>query len=483
MIRFDQAFPFFKASSQIAFRDRARNVEWTYTQWISEIERALPFFKEINSSRNPERKPVLLYYGNEIETFIAFFAHLALGIPVGLLNPASCQLRFDTIVEDSGAVLIFSNSRDDKNRTRHGHRFVDFVWTPAATDPAKTTSLPTLSLGATLLEEDPPALILFTSGSTGRAKGVAYGLKNLLFAANNIIKSCELKPASQELLLCSVSHSDGWQRAMAALFNGGTIHLVPYQESAQKIVEWFEGAAIDSFFLPTPLIPLLQRLPARTLAALDARAPSIEMGTTPIAEKDFSKLLQLLPKGQFYYHYGLTETSRACTLNLRRDKNHWSTVGRANDGYRLHLEQGQVAIECADRPRRFLIEGEWMDDPSPTFKTRDLGEIDTHGFLRLYGRVDEMMDVGGNHFYPIEVKKLVLRHEFVRDCEVFSGPIDIPYIGRAPEIHVVLDGDGESMVQNKKAVQDALPHFLKTFVKAVPAIARTESGKPLRVTS
>ena len=481
MIRFDQALPFFKASSQIAFRDRARNIEWTYAQWISEIERALPFFKEINSSRNPERKPVLLYYGNEVETFISFFAHLALGIPVGLLNPASCQLRFDSIVEDSGAALIFSNSRTDKNRTRHGHRFIDFVWSPETTGPTQTAPPP--ALGATLLEEDQPALILFTSGSTGRAKGVAYGLKNLLFAANNIIKSCELKPASQELLLCSVSHSDGWQRAMATLFHGGTIHLVPYQESAQKMVEWFDGTVIDSFFLPTPLIPLLQRLPARTLAALDERTPSIEMGTTPITEKDFAKLLQILPQGQFYYHYGLTEASRACTLNLRRDKDLWSTVGRANEGYRLHLEQGQVAIECAARPRRFLIEGQWVNDSSPTFKTRDLGEVDAHGFLKLYGRVDEMMDVGGNHFYPMEVKKLILRYDFVRDCEVFPGSIDIPYIGRAPEIHVVLDGDAEKVAQNKKAVQDALPHFLKPFVKTVPAIARTESGKPLRVTS
>lgn len=410
---------------------------------------------------------VALRYGNQRELFVGFLAGLISGTTVVALPIETCQFRVRSIIKSSGARVIVHDPKD--NIVSEAERELAKISFSSFGVP--DVSAEELSILDRSIDLNSRALILFTSGTTGVPKGIQFRLRSCLFFALNILRSCEISDGNTELLIPAASHSDGWQRGLATLLSGGRLCLVSTSTLLSRFRESILAVNPDSFFLPTPMIPVLLRADQETKAFLNLRRRSVELGSTPISTSMFKKLVDEFPTLDFYYHYGLTECSRATTLNVKKDRAKWKTVGRANVGYTVMTRSGRIRVENPLRPTEFIVDGRHETDPEGALTTRDLGSLDEDGFLTHLGRVDGQLTLGGHHIFPREIVEIMQSLEGVLFCAVEnSGDVD-PVFGDMIEIVTVLE-DG---VQ-QEAFLTGVPSLMRPYVRFLDKVPMVSKG-------
>lgn len=410
------------------------------------------------------RIAILARYGNEPEIFSAFLAARASGWPIALLPHDACGYRVQSVMGalcatfggKPGSIVQLNRNLEadsfDELRGEIGANSKSLVMHfELRLDVDAPQAVPSLQAMNGDPESAEPILFLFTSGTTGHPKGIGFHRDAIDFFARNILRSTEVVAGSRELLIPSAAHSDGWQRGWATMLNGGQIVMV----SARKLLLEFENvlrtADPDSFFLPSPLIPMLLKVSDSSCDFLNSKRRSVELGSTAIPETTFKKLTQRFHGLDFYYHYGLTECSRTSTLKLNSSKGKWGSVGQANQEFVLDTAGATLRIKNPHRPRHFLIDGQLQYDDRDYLITQDLGHLDEDGYLFLRGRTDDMLTLGGHHIFPNEIEKIVMATRGVRFCRVVrqTGSYD-PIFGDQIDVQVVLDnGNDEADVLAK----------------------------------
>ena len=286
------------------------------------------------------------------------------------------------------------------------------------------------------VEPDDVADIIFTSGTTGRPKGVLTTHGQNLRCFGVYTKAIGLRRGDRYLIVNPFFHCFGYKAGfLACLMRGATILPVAVFDP-KRIIEMVAAHRIT--VLPGPPT-LLQSLLEEDGAAADLS--SLRLTVTGAAEIPVELIRRLRAQRVFdtvLTAYGLTESSGLVSVSRPDDPPEviarWS--GQVIDGVEVRIvdesgeplppgELGEILV------RGFNVMRCYLDDPAATaaaideyrwLRTGDLGIADAEGRLRIAGRKKDMFIVGGFNAYPAEIEDILLGHEGIARVAVVGVP-------------------------------------------------------------
>jgi acyl-CoA synthetase (AMP-forming)/AMP-acid ligase II len=320
--------------------------------------------------------------------------------------------------------------------------------------------------------------MLYTSGTTGRPKGVWSGVLSEDDAAALLEEERALWRFAADdvhLVASALYHSAPLRFAAGTLLAGGDVVLLGGFDATRMKQAIAAHAPTTTFVAPAHLQRLFAagELPSLASFRLVAHAGA------PCPDALKREALRRFPAGAVWEFYGSTEGQlTACAPDdwLLRP----GTVGRARPQRRLSIDtDGMIWCEVP-RHARFTY---WRDADKTArawrgdaFSVFDLGSLDADGFLFLDGRRDDLIITGGVNVYPLEVERALLAHPRVHDAAVF--PVDDERWGQMVCAAVV--GDVDAAELDAFLAERLAPYKRPKRIVAVAAIPHSPTGKVRR---
>lgn len=292
--------------------------------------------------------------------------------------------------------------------------------------------------------EDAIALQLYTSGTTGRPKGVMITHRNLLYpkaiAAQEAASWNRWDDADVILVATPLAHigATGW--ALWALFHGATA-IVLNEFSAEGVLNAITTDGVTKLFLVPSALQMVARHP--DAAQTDFSALRIIMyGASPMPEATLHECMTVFGCA-FAQHYGMTETSGSVAILPPEDHSpngggRMLAAGKPIGGAEISIRDdhgspvatgiiGEIAVRGAsimsgywqfgDETRQSIAADGWL-------RTGDAGYVDADGYLYIADRLKDMIISGGENVYPTEVEGIIAGHPNVADVAVIGIPDD-----------------------------------------------------------
>ncbi|ODT29759.1 MAG: hypothetical protein ABS35_07885 [Kaistia sp. SCN 65-12] len=391
---------------------------------------------------------------------VAIFACWEIGLIAVAVNPGLRPDECENVVQTTGASLWIGPQR--ANQVMAG-----------TTEPSP-------------LRLDDPSLILMTSGTTGRPKGIVHSVRSLFARAS--LNIAEIGPQVLRETLCVLPVFFGHGligNVLTPLLAGGRVHLWPSPalNELMGLADYLDAHRIS--FMSS--VPSFWKLALRVSGRPQPVLERVHVGSAPLSIEHWRAIAEWCGTRRVFNMFGMTETAN------------WIGGGsldeaEARDGYVGRLWGGSVAIAAGAGGRgEVLVQspsmmlGYWqrpdLDEAAFAdgwFRTGDIGELDGHGNLILVGRSKSEINRGGIKIQAEEVDMLLERHAAVAEACAFGIPDAIA--GEAVAAAIVLaDGatfDPEALKAwcRERARDEAVPSRLF----AVAAIPRNDRGKIVR---
>ena len=299
---------------------------------------------------------------------------------------------------------------------------------------------------------DRHATVLFTSGSTGAPKGTLHTFGNHYFSARGSNVNIALEPQDRWLHSLPLYHVGGISIVFRCLLAGASVAL-PEQEAPLGEAVARSGATHVSL-VSTQLSRLLRE---------DGFDPSglkaMLLGGGPMP----GYLLEeaLARKLPIHTSYGLTEMASQVTATPPgASREELRTSGRPLPHRELSIsDDGEILVRGETLFAGYL-EGEAIDlpvDADGWFHTKDLGELDAEGYLRVRGRKDNLFISGGENVQPEEIEEALCLLEGVEEAVVV--PVPDPEFGSRPAAFVRTTGGLVEPTNLAQALEPVLPRF------------------------
>lgn len=332
--------------------------------------------------------------------------------------------------------------------------------------------------------------ICYTSGTTGRPKGVLLTNANLV--VGQYFNSLTVFPFNEKdifVITTPLCHRTGWGRLVQAVGLGATSCLLgtPFKPGALvKVLADYRATVVG--MVPTMARMLLEEAPPGDLQKLNHwRALLLTGESCPLDLKE--KLREIVPSVMLYSFYASTETGMVSCLagedQLLRPK----SVGRSVPGVEVCIKDNQEAGELLIRsgaPGDHTVMLGYYKDPQATtaalidgwFHTGDAGNFDEDGYLYISDRVKDMVITGGLNVASREVEEVLLKHPGVKDAAVIGVPDQL--WGEAVKAFVVAI-NGLSGDELQKFCAERLSGYKKPkYIQFVDDLPRSPTGKILK---
>jgi long-chain acyl-CoA synthetase len=299
---------------------------------------------------------------------------------------------------------------------------------------------PAVDPGVKSANED-TAFQLYSSGTTGRPKGVMLSNANFFGLLPLAKDMWELTPESVNLVAMPLFHIGGGGWAVAGMYEGATSVIVRDLDPAGLITMIGSLGITHGFVVPAVLQFMLMMPGAEEADYSSLRV--LVYGASPISEEVLAKSVRVFGC-KFWQAYGLTETTGA-VVNLPPNdhdvdgpnKHRLRSCGLPGPGVEVtiidtdtgeQLATGEVG-EIWIRSKQ-VMKGYW-NMPEETekaitadgwFKSGDAGYLDADGYLFIHDRVKDMIVSGGENVYPAEVENVLMAHPGVADVAVIGVP-------------------------------------------------------------
>ncbi|MFS0555132.1 class I adenylate-forming enzyme family protein [Brevibacillus sp. 179-C9.3 HS] len=356
-----------------------------------------------------------------------------------------------------------------------------------------------LSFGAylTSLNEDSEVSILYTSGTTGRPKGVLYTHRNLLTVAKMMSIELSMSHRSRILHLMPLSHSAPLHLFFIAGLMLGSTQVMALTFSPQLLLDLVQTHRITHFFGAPVAYLLTMKHPE--FASYDLSSIEYWMyGGAPLSKEMASIMEGAYGRDKLACVYGLTEAGPTGMCLLHRE--HPDKIGSIGNRGVLFVEvevvneQGECCAIGEVGEIRLRGDGTmkgYYNNPEATAETirdgwvytGDIARIDEDGFLWMIDRKKDVMITGGVNVYPKEIEQLIERHPAIAEVAVVGLPH--PEWGETVTAYLVLkpevDANADWLEDIKGFLRGHLAEYkLPRQVNIVPALPRNTSGKVLK---
>ena len=386
----------------------------------------------------------------------------------------------------------------DAPPTLHGYR--DAVRSGSAEGPG---------FPDTEIAESDPAVIFYTSGTTGRPKGAISTHGNMIANLQNTVFTLTLSAMANSaaagataggqpvsLLTSPLFHVSGCHSTLVVGFMGGMKLVIPEGRfDPEKVFQLIEAEGVQIWATVPTMIWRATEHPARHDHDLST-ITSVAFGGSPSADELQRRIRETFPNVRSTSNaYGLTESSSVATIlsgGSAVDK--VDSVGRPMpvvdiaiaDPTGTHLGPGQTGEVLIRGP--IIMAGYW-DNPEATantirdgwLHTGDVGHLDDDGYLFITDRAKDMLIRGGENVYCVEIENRLVEHPEIADAAV----VGVPHPELGEEVKAVLEvTDGATITDDEVRawVAETLAAFkVPTYVeRRHEKLPRNASGKLLK---
>ena len=322
--------------------------------------------------------------------------------------------------------------------------------------------------------------VLYTTGTTGKSKGVMISHRTIVADAENLIAGQGFSHDLVFVIHGPLNHIGSLSKIFPIILQGGTLHILDGLRDADIFFDAFrEEGKYATFFVPAN-IRFLLTFDAQRFAALADKLDFVESGGAPLSHADMLQLCEILPRTRLYNTYASTETGIIATYNYNDGRCLAGCLGHPMPHSRVVITP-EGMISCQGDT---LMSG-YISDPEltatvlrgDTVYMSDYGSIDDEGMLHIGGRESEVINVGGYKVAPTEVEDVAMSIEGIQDCICISAEHRI--MGKAVKLLVVMK---EGAVFDKKTIARYIaarlePYKVPQLYEQVEKIARTYNGK------
>ena len=363
------------------------------------------------------------------------------------------------------------------------------ITSPAADEAVRLTGEPVAP--ATVRSPPHPddvALIISTSGTTGRPKRVPRTHRNIATTSTDIARVMRLTSQDRSLCLAPLAFSQGLNALLSSLWTGSSVAVLPGFELAR-----FPETIADfrpTWFSATPALLRTIAMDGDASAAVRQFPPRmIRASAGAISAAEFALLEERL-QTRVLHTYGMSEASFIAGEPFAVSQRKPGSSGLVNHELKIAGEHGQPLP--AGEAGEILVRGPnvfpgYLDDPEGNaaftadgwFRTGDVGWVDRDGHLFVTGRLKEMIKRAGLAISPLEVEHALLADATVADACVFGVPH--PDLGEDVAAAVVVR---PGALATERALRERLaallsPPKVPRAIVFVTEIPRTPTGKPL----
>ncbi|MDR1243468.1 MAG: acyl--CoA ligase [Deltaproteobacteria bacterium] len=307
-----------------------------------------------------------------------------------------------------------------------------------------------------VLFPDPEAVcdIFFTSGTTGKPKGVMLSYKNQYAASENVVAAVELAGDDTVMVVQRLSRPGGVRSPGAAFIAGAAVIMKDGTLFADRL---FDACAryAPTILIATPAhlaIPLGSAPQEFAQCLKGLHACILISDASPKRQK--TMLRDLLPHTRLFNSYGLTEAGYSSLFEFSRRPD---CIGQGGKNTRMSLTDDQgKAMPCtsSDNPGRIALRGAnvmrgYWKNPALTAEvlreglllTADMGWMDEDGLIHFLGRRDDLFSVGGYKIAPREIEEAAQALPGIKACACVPVPDAI--LGQVPKLFVVMEAGAE----------------------------------------
>jgi malonyl-CoA/methylmalonyl-CoA synthetase len=437
---------------------------------------------------------VALFLDNCPTFVVAYLGTQLAGGIVVLINTQYRQVELQHIMNDAGVrmcvtsafgqaelqrleapmltslVIVDETSQTSSALSEHTIKTIPFT---NFIEPGSERDNATVHQPLTMPVPDDPAIIAYTSGTTGRAKGALLRHRNLTANIAAVTEAWRWTANDRLLLVLPLFHAHGLMVGMhGTLFKGASVVLRRKFDAADVLATLDSDPDISLFFgVPTMYIRLL--IEAERQGPPSHRLRLFVSGSAPLSPQVFADFARLF--GQpILERYGMTETIMNLT-NPYAGERRAGTVGQPFPGQearivdvssRQPLPPGEIGEIEVCGPHVFT--GYWNRpdataeafSPDGWFKTGDLGWYSDDGYYTITGRARELIISGGYNIYPREIEDVLETHPAIAEVAVIGMPdpemgeqvvaVIVPKKGQTPDPADVVAFCRERLASYKK---------------------------------
>lgn len=408
-----------------------------------------------------DRDRVGLYIGNTLEAVVLVHASMIAGIEIVLINT---RLTMREITDQLGDIDV-DTVIATKPLELEGHRLYDFTDLYELEPHSYRIDPPT---GETTLS------IMFTSGTTGRAKAVPQSYRNHFTSAKGCEQRFGYRHTSIWMNVNPIYHISGFSILMRSVIVGCPMVLVGKFDET-RIWQKIAGYGVTH----TSMVPImLKRLMAYPVP--DHKLEGVLLGGAGVTRE---VLKHALSKGlPVYNSFGMTETcSQIVTIGPGDPKILEGTAGRALNNVEVaidHANDGEILVKGGPVIGHYLNAD--IDITEGYFRTGDMGYLDEEGYLYILDRRKDLIISGGENIYPKEIEDAANACERVANSAVVKRRDDD--WGQVPVL-LVEAAAGETIRESKlmEHLETRLARYkLPKEIKMVEEIIMTSTGKVSR---
>lgn len=349
--------------------------------------------------------------------------------------------------------------------------------------------------GYSLPKIDAVSEILFSTGTTGKEKGIVITHENDIALAENVIYGVEMEKDNVEMIPSPLNHSHGLRRYYANMYNGSTVIILGSVMNVLKFCKNLDEYGVNSIDLVPAALTVVLKLTKNKLAEYADKIRYIQFGAAPLMEQDKEKICALLPGTRMYNFYGSTESGCTCIYNFNVPNAKKNCIGKPTHNVELVMvDDDRNSIQTSFENTGLVATKGGMNmlmywqDEEETNKvlangivySNDIGYVDEDGDVILLGRKGDVINVGGNKVSPDEIENAAKKMPGIVDCGCVG--VDDASKGKVPKLFVQMDKKTPfDMVAIRKFLSDKLePYKVPVYIVEIEQIPRSFNGKLLR---
>ncbi|MCY7394990.1 MAG: long-chain-fatty-acid--CoA ligase [Nocardioides sp.] len=482
----------------MTYRERS----WTWAQWDQRVRRAAGALKAAGIGRGD----VVSFLDRNHPACVELSLGAAtLGAANAIINWRSAGDEIEYAVNDSGARILVVGSElmpavaAIRDRLTQVEQILEVTPDGVEGDPYEAW-LAAAEPADRQPDVDPEdvCLVMYSSGTTGRPKGVMLTQTNMVSHTVNAHDGWVFEPDDRSMVSMPLFHVGGSSYVLFGLHDGIASIMTRDPDSASLAGAILRGAN-RTFLVPAVLAQVLQSGPEAV--RLFAGLKTYTYGAAPMPPPLLRAAMAAWPDTDFIQVYGLTEVAGVATHLLpheHQDREHPErlvSAGRALPGVEIRIVDpvgledvpvgghGEIWLRTPQLMKGYLGQPEATAEVITAhgwFRTGDLGRVDADGFLFVEDRLKDMIISGGENIYSPEVERVLAEHPAVREVAIIGIPDDT--WGESVKAVVSLtEGVSATEAELVEHCREHLAHFkCPRSVDIIDLLPRNPTGKILK---
>jgi acyl-CoA synthetase (AMP-forming)/AMP-acid ligase II len=470
---------------EVAYVNVRNDREITFAEWDLQSDVVATALIEAGVAKG-DRVAIFLNPEEVLGWIVAYAAIHKAGAAAVPTNHRMARRELEYVLGHAGAVVAFIDATTAGVLETARPNLPALRRTMSPTDWESTGAERSVEPVQVPVEDDDIADIMYTSGTTGRPKGVVVRHSNVSMVPNGMPRWT----------------GEGWLHAsplftfagIASVYNPmklGMTALYQPRFDAEAWMEVVERRRPTSAFL----VPAMAQLLIVHPRFADADLSSLRMlmlGSAPLAPETFRRLQERLPQAWVSNNWGMTEAGSAyCVLPPKEASRRVGSVGKPmppvvfrvvdDDGH--ELPPGEIGELLVRNPGK---EREYFRDPEGTSRawrdgwlfTGDLGKLDEDGYLYIVGRKKDVIIRGGNNIHAGDIESVLMEYPGVHEAAVAGIPHDV--LGEDVAAWLVADPDIKVDQLRAFLAERLADYKIPRQIKLVGELPRNATGKVLK---